>query len=172
VIGVRSPIVVQGKLTTSEGVNWRSAIFDLTSPGEYLRVSISQLQYTRSIGPGGEVWTEANHLDSYWSPFDTPKGWLIRGEDTDTSHSVLETSINLHSRSRGDLLAIGSMHIFPEDPGYRSSFFEIALVSPDNPIYRQKLDVPEAIFDFCFWQGNLVMLSEKHLYFAHITKPR
>lgn len=180
ITGFRSPIAIQGKLTTSDGTTWRGDIFDLSAPGEFLRVWINQLHYRRLIGPIGDVWTEASRLSmkyrvgfegsALWQQ-DSPDGWLIPGEDIDTSHAILRTKDNLRVRSRSDLLAVGSLLIDEVDSRHQSVYREIALVSPQAPIFQQRIPLPEPILDFCFWQEKLVMLAEnRRIYIATISK--
>ncbi len=94
---------------------------------------------------------------SLWNIPNPTRTFLIPGESSDTTKSVLTVTDALDIRLTSKLLVL-------------SVPYSLNLASPESPTVWQRLSYPEQYLSgYCFWRGQLVVLGPQGLHFATIT---
>lgn len=150
-------------MESSDGIVWsplpESRIF-LTNVDDYpnsLWLSRRKTVTIRSTGDGN-VWSQfSNEAETSYpvSGYSTTT-WVIPGQSVDTASAVLKIPGLPSVKVKPNLFAIDKGGV-------------LSLAFPLSPKLWQRIQTPEPVVDFCFWQGGLAVLGATGLHFATIT---
>lgn len=146
-----------------DGIEWaplpESRIF-LTNVADYhnnwLFLSPIKTVTIRRTGDGN-AWSQfSNNETSYSISGYTTSTWIIPGQSVDTASAVLKIPGLSSVKAKSNLFVFDKGGV-------------LNLASPLSPTLWQRIEPPEPVVDFCFWQDKLVFLGETGLHFATIT---
>lgn len=151
-------------MESSDGIIWsplpESRIF-LTNVADYhnnwLFLSPNKTVTIRRTGEGN-VWSQFSNVTETSYPVSgySTSTWMIPGQSVDTASAVLKIPGLPSVKTKANLFAIDKGGV-------------LSLASPLSPKLWQRIQTPEPVVDFCFWQGGLAVLGATGLHFATIT---